>query len=95
METSVMMHFVPEFVLPLSEPAMAGTQAEDRGDARGLGLGIRPMDASLHRHRCRRPPSRFGRKGRTLLSSRDRQIGQFLVDLAAADPWDLYEDPEA
>ena len=91
-ETSVMMHLAPDLVLPLSEA--------------GDGRARRPRVAAL-REGWAWAPRRWSQvtadtgvgdprlasadKGERYASAVTRRIGEFLVDLAAADPADLYE----
>jgi creatinine amidohydrolase len=96
METSLMMHIVPDLVLPLSE---AGD-----GTARPFAVpGLRERWAWAPRHWTRvtddtgvgDPRHATAEKGAAYLTYLTRHIGQFLADLAAADPQSLYADTVA
>ena len=53
--------------------AWPGAQAENRGDARRLGLGPKAVDASVRRHRRRRPAGGNGGQGGDIFPSSYRQ----------------------
>ena len=96
METSVMMHFVPEFVLPLSE-AGDGSERKPKIAAMHEGWAWAPRrwtqvstDTGVGD-----PRAASAEKGERYFQAVTDKLSQFLVDLAAADPWDLYEDPKA
>ncbi len=92
METSVMMHITPDFVLPLSE---AGDGSAKKFKIKGLKEGW----ASTQRHwpsvskdtGVGNPAKSTVEKGQIFLEAITNEIGEFLVELARADKDDLYE----
>jgi creatinine amidohydrolase len=93
METSVMMHVAPELVRPLSE---AGDGKEHEFRIAGLREGWiwaqREWIEVTDDTGVGDPSLASPEKGERYLRAVTRKIGQFLVDLAAADPKDMYED---
>lgn len=92
METSLMQAFTPEWTLPLSE---AGDGAERRFRVRGLREGWawtqREWTKMTADTGVGNPAKATPDKGRRYFEAVTQKIGEFLVDLAAADVNDLYE----
>lgn len=92
LETSLMMHVAPELVLPLSQ---AGDGAERRFRIGGLREGWvwapRQWTQITDDTGVGNPTAATPEEGRRYLDAVAQKIGGFLVDLAAADPRDLYE----
>ena len=92
METSVMQHIVPELVRPLSE---AGDGAERHFKLRGLREGWawapRTWTEVTDDTGVGDPAEATAEKGARYLEAVTEKIGGFLVELADADPHDLYE----
>ena len=92
METSIMLNAAPGLVLPLSE---AGSGKARRFRVRGLREGWawapRQWTKVTDDTGTGNPAAASAQKGRTFLDALARRIGDFLVELAAADPADLYE----
>jgi creatinine amidohydrolase len=93
METSVMMHFVPELVLPLSE-AGDGRERKPRIAAMREGWAWAPRrwtqvsaDTGVGD-----PREATAEKGAKYFQAVTDKFGQFLIDLAGADVSDLYAD---
>ncbi len=92
METSLMLHLSPESVLPLSE-------AGDGGSRRFRVKGLREGWAWAPRNWVQvsrdtgvgDPRGATGQKGADFFDALTRRVGEFLVDLAAAEIDDLYE----
>jgi creatinine amidohydrolase len=93
METSLMQVFAPEWVLPLSE---AGDGRERRfripALAQGLAWTQRDWMQATADTGVGDPRGATVEKGRTCAAQVTERIAQFLVELAAADPSDLYEE---
>lgn len=92
LETSVMLHAAPELVLPLGE-AGDGRERRPRVAALRAGWAWAPRrwtqvsaDTGIGD-----PRAATADKGRRYAEAVAREVGQFLVDLAAADTSDLYE----
>ena len=92
LETSVMMHVAPELVLPLAE---AGDGAERRpriaAFREGWAWTPRRWTAVSADTGVGDPAAATPEKGRAFLDAVAERIAGFLVELAAADPSDLYE----
>jgi creatinine amidohydrolase len=92
METSLMQAFAPEWVLPLSE---AGDGAERKFRVRGLREGWawtqREWTKATADTGIGDPAKATPDKGRRYFEAVTRKIGEFLVELAAANVNDLYE----
>lgn len=92
LETSVLMHVVPDLVRPLSE---AGDGRETR--FRIEGLRDRWVWAQREWPRITadtgvgNPKAASAAKGERFMQALSARIGEFLVSLAAADPADMYE----
>jgi creatinine amidohydrolase len=94
LETSVMMHIAPDLVRPLSE-AGDGRERRPKVAAMREGWAWAPRrwtqvsaDTGIGDPRGATPE-----KGAAYLAAVIDRLGQFLIDLAAADPGDLYADP--
>ncbi|HEX6068772.1 MAG TPA: creatininase family protein [Longimicrobiaceae bacterium] len=94
METSVMLHVAPELVLPLAE-AGDGAQRTPRIRAmrEGWAWAPRPWTRISADTGVGDPYAATAGKGARYAAEAAARIGAFLIDLAAADPADLYEDP--
>lgn len=96
LETSVMMHVAPHLVLPLDE---AGSGAERKARIAGLREGWawapRRWTAISDDTGVGTPSAATAGKGEAFFRAVTERIGGFLVELAAADPDDLYGDPIA
>jgi creatinine amidohydrolase len=92
METSVMLHVAPELVLPLSE---AGPGAERRFKLAGLrerwAWAPRAWTQVTRDTGIGDPRGATPERGAEYATSVIGKIADFLVELAAADPADLYE----
>ena len=92
METSLMQHLVPEWVLPLSE---AGDGAERRFKVKALAEGRvwsqRDWISATADTGIGDPKPSTPEKGQRCLDQVAGQLADFLVELAAADLDDLYE----
>ncbi|MDA0328988.1 MAG: creatininase family protein [Gemmatimonadetes bacterium] len=92
LETSVMLHLVPELVLPLDE---AGSGDANVFRVRGLRDGT-AWAPRQWRHVTKDtgvgdPRAASAEKGRRFFEAVTRTLGDFLVDLASADLNDMYE----
>ena len=92
LETSVMLHLVPDLVRPLSE---AGDGAAKRFRIAALREGWawaqREWSQVSADTGVGNPAAATAEKGSAFLEAVTTNIAQFLVELAAADPQDLYE----
>jgi creatinine amidohydrolase len=92
METSLMQHIKPEWVLPLEQ---AGTGAARKFKIQALREGWawtqRDWVQTTADTGVGNPGAATEEKGRAYLDRLTDRIGSFLVELAAADPADLYE----
>jgi creatinine amidohydrolase len=92
METSLMMHLTPGLVLPLEE---AGTGREHRFRVPALreGWAWAPRDWSQATEDTGvgDPSPAPVEKGTVFFNAVTGRIAEFLIDLAATDPNDLYE----
>ncbi len=91
LETSMMMHIIPEFVLPLAE---AGEGAQKRPIIQAMRDGKvwspRPWTTISADTGVGNPIASTPEKGRAFAEAVTDYIGQFLIDLAEADTSDLY-----
>lgn len=94
METSVMLHIRPDLVMPLEE-AGDGRQRKFRVRALREGWAWAPRQwTQVSRDTGVGDPSRStAEKGKRYIDEVVGRVGSFLVELAASDPGDLYEDP--
>ncbi|UOQ97804.1 creatininase family protein [Hymenobacter sp. 5317J-9] len=92
LETSVMQHIAPELVRPLAE-AGDGASKEFRVAAlrQGWAWAQREWSKVSADTGVGNPAAATAEKGQAFLEAVTTNIGQFLVELAAADPQDLYE----
>lgn len=92
METSVMMSLAPDLVLPLSE-AGPGKARKFRvaGLREGWAWAPRRWSEVTADTGTGNPAASTIAKGEKFLDAVTQRIGGFLVDLAAADPHDMYE----
>ncbi len=92
LETSVMMHVAPELVLPLEE-AGDGHERRPRIAAfrEGWAWTPRRWTAVSADTGVGDPAAATPEKGRAFLDAVAERVASFLVELAAADPSDLYE----
>lgn len=92
METSMILHLTPQLMLPLSE---AGTGHARKPRVTGLREGWawapRPWSRVTDDTGIGNPAAATREKGARYFDEVTRRIGGFLVDLAAADPEDMYE----
>jgi creatinine amidohydrolase len=90
LETSVMMHLVPDRVRPLDE-AGPGTAREWRipGMRDGWAWAPRPWSRLTDDTGVGNPAAATAEKGARYFDVVTRRLGQFLVDLSATDPEDL------
>lgn len=91
METSVLLHLVPALVLPLSE-AGPGTARPFKISALRERWAFAPREWSkvTEDTGVGNPAASTAEKGRRFFEAAARKIAEFLVELAAADPADLY-----
>ena len=91
METSIMQHIAPELVRPLAE-AGAGASRQFRIRAlREWAWAQRAWSQVSADTGVGNPAAATAAKGAAFLSAVTQELGQFLVELAAADLHDLYE----
>ncbi|MCJ7630737.1 MAG: creatininase family protein, partial [Longimicrobiales bacterium] len=92
METSLMLHLDPEKVLPLSEAGDGHARAfKLKGLRDGLAWAPRNWILVTSDTGVGDPRPATVRKGADFFDSLTRSIGEFLIELAAADLDDLYE----
>jgi len=92
METSLMLHLVPEQVLPLSEAGKGNARAfKLKGLRDGLAWAPRNWILVTSDTGVGDPGPATGQKGAEFFGALTRKIGEFIVELAAADLDDLYE----
>ena len=91
LETSTMLHIAPHLVRPLAE-AGAGASKQFRIRAlREWAWAQRQWSQVTADTGVGNPLAATAEKGAAFLQAVTEQLGQFLVELAAADPQDLYE----
>lgn len=92
LETSVMQHLTPELVLPLSQ-AGAGESRKFRIQAlrEGWAWAPRQWTQVTEDTGVGDPRAATAEKGRAFFETVTRKIGQFLIELDAADPEAMYE----
>ncbi len=91
METSMMLHLAPELVRPLAE---AGSGAAKQFRVRALrewAWAQRDWSQVTADTGVGDPAAASAEKGAAFLDAITEQLSQFLVELAAADPRDMYE----
>ena len=92
-ETSVMMHLAPELVLPLGEAGPGRARKPKlRGMRAGWAWAPRRWTQVTADTGIGNPAAATADKGRRYVDAVVREIGEFLTELASADPNDLYED---
>lgn len=92
METSVMLHVAPECVLPLAEAGEGrARQFRIRGLRERWAWAPRKWTAVTDDTGVGNPAAATAEKGARFLDAVTRQLAGFIVELAAADPDDLYE----
>ncbi|HEX5436811.1 MAG TPA: creatininase family protein [Gemmatimonadaceae bacterium] len=92
LETSVMMHVAPELVLPLSDAGTGAARAFRISALReGWAWAPREWTRVTRDTGVGNPAHASADKGRRYAEAVTRQIGDFLVELAACDVADLYE----
>jgi len=93
METSLIMHLTPDLALPLSE---AGPGSERKPRVAGLrdrwAWAPRPWTKISADTGVGNPKASSAEKGRTYFAAVTRHLGEFLVELAASDLDDFYDD---
>jgi creatinine amidohydrolase len=93
LETSLIMHLTPELALPLGE---AGSGSERKPRIAGLrerwAWAPRPWTTISADTGVGNPSASTAEKGRVFFNALTERLGGFLVELAAADPDDLYQD---
>lgn len=94
METSIVMHVTPNLVAPLAE---AGDGHERRPNIAGLREGWawapRPWTKISADTGVGNPKPATAAKGAVFMAAVCERIGRFLIELAAADPAALYDEP--
>ena len=92
METSMILHVAPELMLPLSE-AGSGHARTPRvaGMREGWAWAPRPWSRVTQDTGIGNPAAATAEKGASYFDAVTRRIGGFLVELAAADPDDMYQ----
>lgn len=96
METSVMLHLAPDLVCPLGE-AGPGTarRFKVRGFREGVAWAPRDWKQVTSDTGVGDPSAATAEKGSRYLEAVTAALSEFLIDLAAADPDDMYEpEPE-
>lgn len=92
LETSVVMHLAPELVLPLSEAGDGSSRRFRVGALReGWAWTQRHWTQATRDTGVGNPRPASAAKGRLCFEAVTRQIAGFLIELAAADPKNLYE----
>ncbi|MBF9142675.1 creatininase family protein [Hymenobacter properus] len=92
LETSAMLHIVPDLVSPLSEAGDgAAKQFRIAALRQGWAWAQREWSQVSADTGVGNPAAATAEKGQAFLEACTTNIAQFLVELAAADPRDLYE----
>ncbi|WP_345074433.1 creatininase family protein [Hymenobacter fastidiosus] len=92
LETSAMLHIAPQLVSPLAEAGDgAARQFRIRALREGWAWAQREWSKVSADTGVGNPMEATAEKGQAFLDAATTSIGQFLVELAAADPQDLYE----
>ena len=92
LETSVMMHVVPEWVLPLKEAGDGKAKTfKPYGLREGWVWAERPWTKVTEDTGVGDPKAATAEKGARFLETVTQNIARFLTDLAATDPDDLFE----
>lgn len=91
LETSLMLHIAPEFVLPLAEAGDGNARAfRIRGMREGWVWAERKWSHVTSDTGVGDPRAATAEKGKRFLEELTGKIGAFLVELAACDPNDMY-----
>ena len=92
LETSAMLHLAPHLVRPLAEAGPgAARQFRIAALRQGWAWAQREWSKVTEDTGVGNPAAATAEKGQAFLEAVTTNIGQFLVELAAADPQDLYE----
>jgi creatinine amidohydrolase len=91
LETSAMLHIAPELVRPLFEAGDGAARQFRIKALREWAWAQREWSKVTADTGVGDPTAATAEKGAALLAAVTANIGQFLVELAAADPQDLYE----
>lgn len=95
LETSVMQHVAPELVAPLEEAGPGAARAFRIGGLRdGVAWAPRDWARVTDDTGVGNPAAATPAKGARFVDAAADVLATFLVDLAAADPGDLYTEPE-
>jgi creatinine amidohydrolase len=94
METSLMMYFAPELVLPLSDAGPGSARrARLTGMREGWAWAPRPWTQVTSDTGVGDPAAATAAKGQRFAGELVARVSDFLVELAAANPADLYGEP--
>jgi len=91
METSAMLHIAPHLVRPLAEAGDGAAKQFRIKALREWAWAQREWSQVTADTGSGNPAAATAEKGEAFLRAITQEIGQFLVELAAADPQDLYE----
>lgn len=91
LETSAMLHIAPELVRPLAEAGNGAARQFRIKALREWAWAQREWSKVTADTGVGDPAAATAEKGAAFLAAVTANIGQFLVELAAADPQDLYE----
>ncbi|UOQ66167.1 creatininase family protein [Hymenobacter volaticus] len=91
LETSAMLHIAPELVRPLTEAGNGAARQFRIKALREWAWAQREWSKVTADTGVGDPTAATAEKGAAFLAAVTANIGQFLVELAAADPQDLYE----
>ncbi|MFD1467300.1 creatininase family protein [Hymenobacter caeli] len=91
METSMMLHLAPHLVRPLAEAGPGTTKRFRPRALREWAWAQRAWSQVTADTGAGNPAAATAAKGAAFLQALTAELGQFLVELAAADPHDLYE----
>jgi creatinine amidohydrolase len=91
LETSAMLHIAPELVLPLAEAGNGAARQFRIKALREWDWAQREWSKVTADTGVGDPAAATAEKGAAFLAAVTANIGHFLVELAAADPQDLYE----
>ena len=91
METSMMLHLAPDLVRPLAEAGAAASKQFRIRALREWAWAQREWSQVTADTGVGNPAAATAEKGAAFLRAVTAELGQFLVELAAADPQDLYE----
>jgi len=91
METSAMLHIAPHLVRPLAEAGDGAAKQFRIKALREWAWAQREWSQVTADTGSGNPAAATAEKGEAFLRALTQEVGQFLVELAAADPQDLYE----